>query len=102
MHMRILLCSLLVPVALAAQNDLTLQLDLDRYGGETTWQFRNSTNQVLYSGGPYTTVATNGVYPQPPILFSNLPDGQYSFNIFDSANDGICCAYGDGFVHGDT
>ena len=96
MHIRPLLCSLLLPLSLAAQNDLTLQLDLDRYGAETTWQFRNSNNQVLYSGGPYTTVATNGVYPQPPILFSNLPDGQYSFNIFDSANDGICCAYGNG------
>jgi len=75
-------------------NTLTLQLDLDRYGSETTWVIRNGSN-IYASGGPYTTQATNGVYPQPPIVVC-IPNGCHELVISDSYGDGMCCAYGNG------
>ncbi len=73
---------------------VTLQLNLDRYGNETTWQIVQGSN-VVASGGPYTQQASNGVYPQPPISIC-LPDGCYDLKVGDSYGDGICCAFGNG------
>lgn len=75
-------------------NSLTLQLNLDRYGSETTWEIRNGSN-ILASGGPYATQASNGVYPQPPIVIC-VPNGCHDLVVYDSWGDGICCAYGSG------
>ncbi|MBK8500382.1 MAG: trypsin-like peptidase domain-containing protein [Flavobacteriales bacterium] len=75
-------------------NTLTLQLNLDRYGAETTWVIRNGVN-ILASGGPYTNQAGNGVYPQPPIVVC-VPDGCHELVVYDSFGDGMCCAYGAG------
>ena len=73
---------------------VTLQLNLDRYGAETTWRILQGAN-VMASGGPYTTQANNGVYPQSPINLC-LPDGCYELQVLDSYGDGICCSYGSG------
>lgn len=75
-------------------NPLTLNLNLDRYGAETTWAIRSGST-VLASGGPFTNQSGNGVYPQPPIVVC-LPDGCYELVIFDSYGDGMCCSYGNG------
>lgn len=75
-------------------NTLTLQLNLDRYGSETTWVIRNGSN-IYASGGPYTTQATNGIYPQPPIVVC-IPDGCHELVVYDSFGDGMCCAFGSG------
>ncbi len=75
-------------------NSLTLQLNLDRYGSETTWVIRNGSN-IMASGGPYTTQASNGVYPQPPIVVC-VPNGCHELVVYDSWGDGICCAFGAG------
>lgn len=75
-------------------NALTLQLNLDRYGSETTWVIRNGAN-IMASGGPYTTQASNGVYPLPPITVC-VPDGCHELVVYDSWGDGMCCAYGAG------
>lgn len=75
-------------------NSVTLQLNLDRYGSETTWEIKNGSN-VMANGGPYTTQATNGVYPQPPIVMC-LPNGCHDLVVYDSWGDGICCAFGSG------
>ena len=57
----------------------------DNYGSETTWDIRDDANAVLASG-------TNAIGE------SNiaLPNGYYTFTIYDSFGDGICCAYGNG------
>ena len=73
---------------------VTLQLNLDRYGNETTWQIVQGAN-VVASGGPYTQQAGNGVYPQTPISVC-LPDGCFDLTVSDAYGDGICCAYGNG------
>lgn len=75
-------------------NTVTFQLNLDRYGNETTWQIVQGST-VFASGGPYTQFASNGVYPQAPVSVC-LPDGCYQLIVNDSYGDGLCCAYGAG------
>lgn len=80
-----------------AQNDITLNLVLDRYGNETTWEIIDlSDMSIVGSGGPYAQENSNGEYPQPPMSFTGLADGDYRFVLEDSYGDGICCAYGNG------
>lgn len=71
-------------------NTVTLNIILDNYPSETTWSITNSSNSVLYSGGPYST--QGGSVTQAFCL----ENGCYNFNIYDSWGDGICCAYGQG------
>lgn len=63
----------------------------DDYGSETTWEFRDSSNTILYSGGPYSN---NTTYNQ---TFTVTLGECYTFTIDDSFGDGICCAYGTGY-----
>ena len=70
--------------------DVTLNLNFDRYGSETSWSLKNSAGQELYSGNGYTNNS-----PNVSETFC-LPDGCYDFTINDSYGDGICCAYGNG------
>jgi hypothetical protein len=69
----------------------------DRYGAETTWTITDSGNNVIGSGGPYTTVGTNGTQPDE-ITDVTIPvlNECYTFTINDSYGDGICCLYGAG------
>ncbi|MFT6209419.1 MAG: hypothetical protein ACJATE_000009 [Bacteroidia bacterium] len=64
---------------------VTLTLDLDCYGEETTWEIRDASNQVIISGGPYT----NGVAAEQVLESVCLAEGCYDFNIFDSQSDGL-------------
>jgi len=74
---------------------ITMSLTLDDWPAETSWQFIDGNDTVLYSGGPYTegvddfTVITD--------TFSISTNQCYSFIISDSYGDGICCFSGDGF-----
>ncbi|MEZ4738270.1 MAG: hypothetical protein R2818_02690 [Flavobacteriales bacterium] len=77
--------------------NVTVKIVLDRYGAETTWSIRDGNNTIYASGGPYTTVGTNGTYPQPDVIVC-LPAGCYDLIVNDSANDGLCCAYGSGYM----
>jgi hypothetical protein len=71
-------------------NSGTLTLILDNYPGETTWNIKNAAGTTLYSGGPYNV-------PNSTVSVAVcLPNSCYSFNIFDSYGDGICCSYGQG------
>jgi hypothetical protein len=71
-----------------------LELLTDDWAEETTWEFKDSNDNVLYSGGPYTEdVDDNTIFQE---VF-NVPAGEcYTFEIFDSAGDGICCGFGNG------
>ncbi|MEM6685617.1 MAG: T9SS type A sorting domain-containing protein [Bacteroidota bacterium] len=69
----------------------------DRYGSETTWTLEDSNGNVVGSGGPYTTVNTNGTQPDEIQDVSiSVFDECYTFTLLDSYGDGICCAYGAG------
>lgn len=70
----------------------TLELTLDDYGSETTWELRNAANQVVYEGGPYSDGADQTVEE----IDMCIAEGCYTFIIYDSWGDGICCDWGDG------
>ena len=70
--------------------EVSLTLVLDDYGSETTWELRNNNNQVLYSGGPYQDDADQTVVNETFCI----ADGCYTFRVFDSWGDGMCCEYG--------
>ena len=75
---------------------ITVEIVMDRYGGDITWSLTGSG--VTYaSGGPYQDQASNGTYPQPSVDLC-LPVGCYQLTVNDSFGDGLCCAYGNGFI----
>lgn len=70
---------------------VVLALITDNYPEETTWEVTNAEGTVLYSGGPYDEDET----PYDIEMCLN-PDSCYTFTIFDSYGDGICCNWGQG------
>ncbi|MFH0866050.1 MAG: choice-of-anchor J domain-containing protein [Bacteroidota bacterium] len=76
---------------MSADASITVNILTDSYGSETTWELiNNSTSLVIASGGPYgnSTLYSTSVC----VLSSDC----FTFNIYDSWGDGICCAYGNG------
>ena len=74
----------------AGEREVRLDLLTDNYPGETTWELSNAcTNEEIASGGPYSSQGTG--YSELVCVPEN---GSYSFTIFDSWGDGICCSYG--------
>jgi hypothetical protein len=68
-----------------------LELLTDNYPSETTWEVTDGAGNVLFSGGPYTETGT--LYTEE---FCLDPEACYTFTIFDSYGDGICCGFGEG------
>lgn len=67
-------------------NDLSLVINTDGFGSETTWEITDDMNVVVQSGGPFTDVS--GGEALGPFNFT-LADGCYTFTIFDSFGDGL-------------
>lgn len=74
---------------------INMSLTLDDWPAETSWQFLDSNDAVLYSGGPY--IEGNDDFSVKTESFSINTNQCYSFIISDSYGDGICCFSGDGF-----
>jgi len=70
-------------------SEVTLKLNFDQYGSETSWTL-TGPNGTVASGNGYTNSS-----PNVSQTFC-LPDGCYVFTINDSYGDGICCRYGNG------
>jgi hypothetical protein len=71
-----------------------LELLTDDFSNETTWEFRDSNGTVLNSGGPYDGTTQDNTTFQESF---NVSLGEcYTFEIFDSEGDGICCGFGNG------
>ena len=68
----------------------SLTILTDNYPGEITWDLTDSTGAIIASGGPYADALTS--------LVENFcaAEGCYTFTMYDSFGDGICCTYGDG------
>ncbi|MGB3869863.1 MAG: T9SS type A sorting domain-containing protein [Flavobacteriales bacterium] len=69
-----------------------VQLDLDRYGTETSWEITTPEGFLVYSGGPYTN-SPNGYTVNEEVC---LAHSCYIFTVFDDVGDGMCCDYGEG------
>ena len=69
----------------------TLVLDLltDDFGGETTWELRDSLGAVIYSGEGYDDNTSYSVE-------MCVAEACYTFILYDDYGDGICCGYGTG------
>jgi hypothetical protein len=73
-----------IPKAPNANPTITLILKLDSHPEETTWEFKNSSGEVLFSGGPYSTAG------QQIVQQFQFPDPDcYIFNIYDAGGDGL-------------
>lgn len=70
-------------------DEMTVGILTDNYGDETTWEITNAQNQVVASGGGYDD-ATQYEIP------ACLPNGCYTFTIYDEFGDGMCCQWGQG------
>ena len=78
-------------------NAYTFTLVGDRYGDETTWNIKNSSGTILYSGGPYSRLPANGTQPLVTNAAWNLPINQcYTLTVLDSFGDGIVGSSGNG------
>lgn len=72
--------------------EYTVSILTDDYPGEITWVVEDyDTEEVIASGGPYPSIST--LYET---TFCVPSTACLVFEIFDSAGDGICCAYGEG------
>lgn len=75
---------------------IVVNITIDQYGNETTWQLLSGTD-VIASGGPYAQLPGSGTQVQPSVNLC-VPAGCYELRVFDSFGDGNCCAYGAGFI----
>jgi len=77
------------------EETINFTLKPDNFGSQTTWEFRDETNTVIYSGGPYTDFDSTEITE----VFAINSNGCYTFSIFDSNDNGICCDFGNGFYN---
>lgn len=75
----------------AQQGWVVVTLQADQYSGETSWLI---TDESGFVGEESPGVIYSNSYNEQ-IVF--LPPGQYTFTIFDSFGDGICCDFGEGW-----
>ncbi len=73
------------------ERDVTLTITLDEYPNETTWKITDVQENVLFSGGPYTT--PNSTVSETWCLD---PRQCYILTLNDSYGDGFCCSAGQG------
>lgn len=80
------------PVMTCDNQTVFVNLTLDDFGMETSWELRTETGGVLANGGPYPKKQKGRVIRDTICV----PDGCYNFVIMDDDHDGICCTYGAG------
>lgn len=75
-------------------SQLILTLELDNFPEQTTWEFRNSAGTILYSDPTYVNGPDN--LQTYTYNFDVTANECYTFEIFDSSNNGVCCVFGSG------
>lgn len=87
---------LLSPAPDAATNVVTVEIETDAYGAETTWEIRDGSNTVIDQGGPYNNLSAVGTTVQPPVDVTVPANDCINFIIMDSYGDGMDSGYGAG------
>ncbi len=72
--------------------DVNFRITFDNYPEETSWEIRNDSNQVVFSGGSYGSQPDGSTIN----LTRTLDLGCYTLVFKDTYGDGICCRYGNG------
>ena len=62
-----------------------VNINLDQYQSETTWNIKDSTGAIIAAGGPYS----NAPDYEPQFEPVCLPTGNLTFTIYDSYGDGL-------------
>ncbi len=78
-------------ICLSQQGWVVVTLQADQYSGETSWLISDETGFV---GEESPGVIQSNSFNQQVVF---LPAGEYTFTIFDSFGDGICCGFGEGW-----
>ena len=86
----LLLLILLIPTLLFAQGPgpctpTLININLDQYPEETTWDIQDTLGNIIISGGPYNNVPNY----EPQFIVNCLPPGELSFTIYDLFGDGL-------------
>lgn len=83
----------------AVSQYVTVNITTDYYASETSWAIKNSAGAtVAQGGGNWNDMTTGqaGSTVQAPQLVTLNPSQCYTFEIYDTYGDGICCSYGNG------
>ena len=94
--MKHLLTSFLLFIGLTSLSQTTyidLNLQLDNYPGETSWLITQGSDTVITSPS-YEGIAPGSLVEQRIFLNSGVHD----FILLDVFGDGICCAFGEGYI----
>ena len=73
------------PAPVGACVPATLNINLDNFQSETTWEIHDSTGSLIYAGGPYSTAPDY----EPQFESVCLPLGEVSLTMYDSYGDGL-------------
>jgi lysyl endopeptidase len=82
-----------ITAAPVTTNRIIVFIKTDNAPEETTWDIRNSTGDVIASGGPYTT---SGNQKDTVDLVTY---DCYTFNLYDAGGNGLCCVNGSGLYY---
>ena len=74
--------------------DFKVELTFDNYPTETSWTLTNASGNIIFASPKYST----SVRGKTETTTRCLDAGCYTFNIYDTYKDGICCKYGQGNV----
>ena len=79
------------PCICESEGAYTLDITLDNYPEETSWEVTSGGSTV--ASGSYSTANADGSSVTETFT---LTSGDYQFTIYDAYGDGICCSYGNG------
>jgi len=73
-------------------SNLDIEVKTDIFFSETSWNLKDGSSQIILSSGQgYDTSNSLNTVKQC------LIPGRYTFSIFDSFGDGLCCGHGNGY-----
>ena len=81
-----------VGVSYGSTTQVHLTISTDGFAEETSWEFKDSSDTVLYSEN-YNPSNSDKTFNY---AFEVVPNECYTFTIYDDFGDGICCVYGNG------
>ena len=70
----------------------TLKITFDNYPEETKWDIKDVNGAIIFYGGTYDA-QTDGSSIEIPLC---MEEGCYTFTMYDTYGDGMCCQYGNG------
>ncbi|UJH66977.1 BspA family leucine-rich repeat surface protein [Allomuricauda sp. SCSIO 65647] len=72
--------------------DVDLEIIFDQFAAETSWELKDQ-NGTIVDSATYTATESNTTIND---TFTGLANGTYTFTMFDTFGDGICCTAGNG------